>query len=699
MDAVLPKGPSKPDKNTQDRLDRGRARMREDVPRRNECLKFWRGDQYIYRDDKGLLINQATITLASGGGKPRHRVRTTRNLIKDIVAHEVAAGTTRVPTYEITPSTSEPEDIDAARISQKVAFYGYDKWNLRSVTRSAVTYAVVADEAFVWPFWDSSVGPYIDDGEGGTIGQGEVGVRIFGANEVYWEPGMKFDESRWHAVEQARPIEEVQEMEGYNGGKLQPDATAADDDGIQREKIKKQARLVLVTEYLERPSKKHQKGRWLTIANGKIIRDERPFPCQDQKGNALDEPALHMLSYFTDPDNDRDMGLVRDLLDAQRTINDATNKRLEWKNLALNPQVVIQNGEFKQQLTDEPGAVFHAVGSGQITWREVPQIPGDLQAIKDDAIADMARMAAQNDIPTNIESGKAIATLLEKDASRRADFLGNLAEWHSRLMRHCLYLVQRHYTEERQLKINGKRGPSMLSNFKGAQLRGQADVTVLPGSIAPRTRESITAQVMAFADRGWISPYAAMAAINGGTAESLVDAYEADVGRANQIIQKIQDKTFWLTPERPPFGGEDPGWEVPPEGPIDEMGQPMLDEMGQPIITKPGIRATTIPGWIPRPFDNEVVHIDVFSTWMKTPDFDALEDAQVAAANAYYSYLLDLQAKKAQREAEMQAMEAEQLGMENASKPQDKGMPDQRGGGSEAQIFGARYEAGSTQPF
>lgn len=80
-----------------EKMKRGRARMREDSAQRNECLKFWRGDQYVYRGDDGMLVSQSTITLTNGTGKPRHRVRTTRNLIVDIVAHEVSAATQRVP--------------------------------------------------------------------------------------------------------------------------------------------------------------------------------------------------------------------------------------------------------------------------------------------------------------------------------------------------------------------------------------------------------------------------------------------------------------------------------------------------------------------------------------------------------------------------------------------------------------------------
>lgn len=704
---AVPDDPTLIPNGVDDRIKRGRARMREGAAKRNECLRFWRGDQYVYRSQRGILVNQATLTEASGGGKPRHRVRTTRNLILDIVAHEVSGLTQRIPNYEINPSTSEPEDYAAAALAGKVARYGYDKWRLRRVSESVVTYGVVASEGFAWPFWDTSVGPYVEmqdeNGEVVVVGEGEVGVRIFGPNEVTWEPGLNFDESRWHTVEQARSLESVKAMEGFLGVELKPDATPDDEDGIHREKISEHSKLILVTEYLERPSPQNPTGRWLTIANGKQIVPERPYPCQDHEGNVIDEPVLHKWSYITDPDSDRDQGLVSHLIDAQRTINDCTNKQLEWKNLAINPQVIIRNGEFKQELTDEPGAVYHAVGSGEITWRPVPPIPGELEALKGSAINDMARIAAQNDIPSQVESGKGIQALIEKDTSRRATPVANLAEFHSRLMRHCLYLVQRHYTEERTLSIQGKRGPRLERGFRGAKLRGQVDVTVLPGSIEPRTRSQVTQLVLAYADRGWVGPDDAMTAIDNGSAEALVERIQLDEGRANEIIQSIEDETFMEQAPRPVFPDEDAGFEVEPEYVTDPAtGEPIIDQMtGEPMVAVPGIPATEVPGWMPRPFDRVPVHKAVFEDFMKSQEWSLLNDDQKTATMTYYSELLNIEARQAAKEQAMMAQQAMDLGAANAARPTDKGMPDQPGGtkSQTGEIFGPRYEAGSTQTF
>lgn len=610
---------------TEDRIRRARDRAKLLSRKRQECFEFWRGNQYVFVNDENYLVKQSTVTSANGRGKPAHRVRTVRNLIIDVVAHEVSAATQRVPSYQVGPTTSDPQDVSAAHLAEKIALYGYDKWNVRQAIVKLVTQAVVGDEGFVWAYWDPSKGPPVDAEQG--IGQGEICFHVFGANEVFWEPGVRFEDSPFHVIEQARPVDEVLGMPGYIGGPLKPDATS--DDTLASNKDRQSEKLVMVTEYLERPTIKAPNGRWLTIAGGKTILPPANYPGE------TDDPVLHKLAYFVDPDNDRDMGLVRHLIDAQRIYNVATNKQTEWMNLALNPQVIMSNMTLKERLTDEPGAVYTAWGSGSVTWRPVPPIPPELSRIKEEAQNDIARIAAQNNIPNQVDSGKGIQALVEKDANRRQDFIASLADVHGRLMRTCLYLVQQHYTEKRLIGLRGEFGWEPVRDFLGSQLRDQTDVYVLPDSIEPRTREAIQAKVLAFADRGWISPEAAMAAINGGTAESLVEDYERDVAWQNYEIQLIR---------------------------------------GFPVSTN---------GQVPkaRSFDNHKVHLQVLHSWMKTSDFAMAAPSVQEAATIHEEMHQQMEADAQAQAMAAQTAQAEQQGMTNAARPQGaKASPTMPGG-------------------
>lgn len=584
-----------------------RAQSSENV-RVNEAWEFFRGNHYVYRSDENYLVQQS-VTTSPQGGKPAHRVRTSHNLIFDSVMHEVSNSTQRIPSYQVVPSTSDAEDIQAAAVSEKVALYGHDKWRFQERFALAVQHAVVAGEGFLWPFFDNTVGPVIDPEEG--LHEGEVAVRVYGKNQVAWEPGVRFEDSKWHVLIQARPVDSIP-------GKVAADAQ--NQEILGKAQKGQDTKLALVYDYLERPSDKTPDGRWITFVNGTVL-GVKAYPCKD-----LGRPVLHKISYSLDADNDRDLGLVPQLLDAMRTYNDCWNKQVEWKNLALNPQVILLNVVMDQRLTDEPGKVYTAYGSGSIEWRPVPPVPPELEQMKQSAQAEIARIAAQNDIPAQVEAGKAIQALIERDNTRRSEFIARLATTYSSVMRHCLYLVQQHYTEPRLLKLHGRFGWDAVADFKGSDLRDQIDVRVMPDSIEPRTKQAVEQRVMTYAQMGWIDPKQAISAIEAGTAEHLLDDYEMDVSWAQHCIRQIRGMESGVT------------------------------------------RPEDIPQ--ARPFDNFPVLIRELTTWMKSGDFNMLGPGPKEAANLFLQQLEALKAQKEMADAQAQQAMAQGLGMANAARPQ-----------------------------
>jgi hypothetical protein len=76
------------------------------------------------------------------------------------------------------------------------------------------------------------------------------------------------------------------------------------------------------------------------------------------------------------------MGLVEHLLDSQRTINDCTNKQLEWKNHALIPQLLAPVGSIRTKRTDKPGAIIEYIPiNGAVPeWQPIPPVPSELSS-------------------------------------------------------------------------------------------------------------------------------------------------------------------------------------------------------------------------------------------------------------------------------------------------------------------------------
>lgn len=676
--AILPPGTDIP-KEVNDKLYRGRERMLQGSAKRNEYLEFWRNNHYAYVDEKNVLQFQATTTSVRGTGKQPWRQRRTVNLIFDAVEHQVSSATQRVPSYGVAPSTVDQEDASAADLAEKIALYGHDKWQIRQLAVGATRLAVVAEEAFAWPYWDSSVGPFI---QGENVGLGEVKIKLFSGNQTYWEPGVPFDESRWYCVEYAKTPDEVMEMEGYLGGTLVPDSDAL---SVARKGTDsaKQTRTVLVKEYLERPCPKYPDGRWLTIANDRQILEERGYPYIDGQGNAVDEPVLHRLVYCDDPDSDRGVGLVRHLVDAQRMYNWARSKMMEYAQLGLVPQSFAPPGFMrKQRISDEPGRHYEVNGdpNTMLRWRDNISMPGELFQMLELAEQEIGRLSAQNAIPSQVEAGKAIQALIERDQTRGAQFLNNLADWYSSVMRHCLMLVQGHYTEDRVVKIKGSFGWETVADFLGADLRGQADVRVTPASIEPRTREQVEQKVYLAMQSGWIPPEQGLHALQTGQADDLVKGVDLAIGRIHRVIQLIKkgpealfSAPTRITSETEPAtipGPVDPATGMPTAAPNPNAGLPVTDpQTGLPRQD---------PIWMPQEWDNLGIWKSEMQSWFQTEEAEHLEPPIQDAANQVYQAILMVEARQQQRAAMQQEMTAQSLGMNNAAKPQGPPpLPDQ----------------------
>jgi len=654
------------------RIKRGKARLQQLRPRREEAVKFANGKHYVFLSEDGLkLRNQATVSVLQGGKKSDHRVRRSHDLLGPMIQSKVSAATQRIPGYEVNPSTNDPEDYTAAQIAKKIAYAGYELWRIKRAFQKLVWNALVTEEGFIMAYWDSSVGPYVDVSEEGSenpehIGIGDVRIGVWDGREVMWEPGVDFEESRWWAIEHARPKDAVEAEPEFIGGKLPSDAQIPESRGGDED-----GNLCLITEYLERPSPMHPQGRRLFLAAGKQIFPEEGYPLTNSKGVVVDEPCIHRLGYTVNPASDRDKGLVRSLIDSMRTYDFAQNKIAEYAQLGLIPKMVAPIGAFRTPQTDSPGDREEydptMLMGGKVDWAPQLGIPEELFRLREEALNELRYIAHDEEIPTQVSASSSVQALLQRNQIAWEDLVANEAEIHSRVMRDCLTLVQQRYTEDRMLKFKGRTGWSPIEDFKGADLRDQTDVRVQPGSLQPFTRQAIEQRIQNIAQMfpGYFPPEVLLSAMNNGNAEGLLEGYEEDVGRINYIINQIRSGAFDQMGMRPVWPGEEAGFELNVD-----TGEPETNEFGEPQIE------TEVPAWMPRPgVDSIKVWSAVLANWAKSDEFAQIDRQAQEAAMQVFGALRDLEMKEAQREQALQTSMAEQQGMNNAARPQAKQAP------------------------
>jgi hypothetical protein len=345
-------------------------------------------------------------------------------------------------------------------------------------------------------------------------------------------------------------------------------------------------------------------------------------------------PCIHRMPWIQRENRDRSLGIGELAIDIQRSINRIVNQLVTWRNLVLNPQLVAPQGSVKTVVTDEPGKVIEYRGPREPRWREIQEIPVSLFKDLEQAYADMDFVVGGSPaLPPGVESGAGIQGVNEREQSFRAQVIANLATFYSSFGRHLLCLVKQHYTEERLLVVNGRFGVDMIADFLGSSLGEEdfADVRVSEASITPRTRAEMEAKIMMFADKQWIPPQMAMAALQGGTADAILDRFERDEAKAHRHIAQLI-----------------------------AIGQGKLD-----------------PDMVPAagPQDNHAVQADVIKEWMKTVDFEEQHEVVQILAFALIGQHELMEAGQLDKEAARSQMRAVAQGMGNAAKPQDNGAP------------------------
>lgn len=666
------------------RLKRGREGLKEGgvQARRLLGIEFANNNHFSELSKDGTRItNLDTTAVAQGGEKPDHRVRRSHDIISPMLQRKNSAATQREPDWESLAATSDPEDYAASRIALRLARAGYSLWGFPAAELKALWWAEVTEEAFGRAHWNANVGPFIDvsqhpkadyvDPETGERpyagqtdpdnpiwrGRGEIELTIYSGLEVLWEPGVDFEKSRWYAVEHARSLEELEAEPNFikvAGEKLQADASTS-MDGRQTAREKKGSNLVIVTEYFERPSPKYPKGRWGTYANGRKVLPDDDYPLKDGKGNVVDRPCLRRLIYDIDGSSDRAKGLVQKVIDEVRSYDQAINKQAEYSQIGLVAQVLAAEGVLLTDPTDEPGLVLEydrSLANGEKPeWRENIDFPDELFEMEERARRRFSEISFDEDIPPQVESGKAIGQVTELNRTAWGKFLNDFDTFRSELMSDCLVLAQRHYGADRLLKFRGTTGWEPVGDFEGADLRDQTDVRVRQTATQMLTRAQIEQRIMQLTQSfpNVFPPEVVIEALNSANPEKLIQGYEEDVGRAHRLIQQLRDGSFWNQPLRPALPGEEP---------LEELG-------GRPMV----------PGWLPRPFDSLPVLKATLENWMKTDDWDRGERRMKDASLFVYQKLLDLEAQQAQRETEEQEALAEEQGMANATREPEKPMP------------------------
>jgi len=598
------------------RVDRAETAMKSFEPRWREALSFFDNEQYV--EVSAVTGELDRLERREGGSKPRHRSRLTRNRYTAKITEEMALLQSRVPAYECQPVNGDPEPVAAARLGDKALMSMHDTLNLEGVTQELLVYASNCSQAFSFPYWNGYEGTVLDVNHetGAVTATGCMEIAVLAPWEVLYDGGTQFEKSGFWCIKRARPVEEVREEFGLKEHELKPDAV-----GLPGERGEASRDLVFVYEWLRRPFEGNAQGEWLCWANNRQLQEQQAYP-----GGSEDE-VLHELAWIRRPHRHRPLGAGEQMVDIQRTFNRTINQIAAWQTLVLNPKILAAKGQLLNDPTDKAGEVieFRPMGTIEPKWQTLPDIPLGLFAQLDRCIADFEEICGRITENQDTNSASHVQALNEREMSRRSLVIKNLTKWYASQGLHLLRLAKEYWTDSQILALQGRFGVSLIEGFKGSQLEGIAQVRVSESSLTPRTRASQEAKIMQYAQMGWIEPHQAMAALNAGTAEAIIDEYELDIARQHEEIEEMLKMGEVPLPDAiGPLVGSDP-----------EAAHKLLEQ--HLVEQAPPVEE----------FDNHAIHLDILRQYMKTSDWRQQSDAVKGILRSHY--MLHEQALKGQQ--------------------------------------------------
>lgn len=202
-----------------------------------------------------------------------------------------------------------------------------------------------------------------------------------------------------------------------------------------------------------------------------------------------------------------------DLIPLQKEYNRTRSQIIEAKNKMSKPQLVAARGSINpNNITSEPGLIiFYTPGFNPPTPIPLSPLPQYVIEEQDRIQRDMDDISSQHEItkgrtPPGVTAATAISYLQEEDDSKLSSTISSLEEGVEKVGRHMLSHVQQFWDAQRQIRVVGDNGQWETYTFTKANINGNTDFRVEAGSATPRSRAAKQAFIMEMMEKQYIPP-------------------------------------------------------------------------------------------------------------------------------------------------------------------------------------------------
>lgn len=502
---------------------------------------------------------------------PRNRIH--ENVLLPACQKRAARMCKSPPKYEVAPESMDEEDKEAARLGADVIDGVFDRQKMLQKRVVLSMWLQQCGHAYVGVCFDDSLGGDLRDPESGNFlgKEGDIRLDVASAFECFADPLAKnWDEVKKFARCKVRKLDYFRNR--YERGDLVKEegvwllsqqyemrintmSTAGPASSGTAEQMKGAA---IEISYYEAPSSGYPMGRHVIAANGVLLKNDE-LPVGEIPYAKFDDILIAGKFYSDTP--------VTHARPLQDQYNRTLQKCAEWTNRLLAGKFIAAKGHglIQEALNNQSGEVVEydeIPGMPPPTAMNIPVIPQYAYTEREElkkAIYDIFNLSevSRGQLPSASIPAVGINLLLEQDETTMGFEIEQHEHAWARVGMLVLKYVDKYFITPRKLKTRGKNMEYQVTEYSGAQLRGNFDVTVKRGSTVPNSKVLKRQEIMNLYQSGLYGNVQdpaviqrVMADMEYGDVNDAWKKYHLDMGQINRTIKMLEQGQQPLVDEK-----------------------------------------------------------------------------------------------------------------------------------------------------
>ena len=408
--------------------------------------------------------------------------RNVYNHIAPVIDTRVSKLIRGCPVLSVRAQGEEESDVKSARLASALLKSAYSRVNVNEIVSKATMWSEVCGSSFYFVGWNNDGGKYLGEHENTPVYEGDVFIEAVSPFEIFPDSLCAEDVSKCASIIRARAVRtsDVEAKYGVTltGGDIgvfslaTPNKTFGGGTEVLHDSV-------IVIEKFERPSEEYPNGRYVVVADNKILHyGELPFvngvegrrtlPFIQQ--NSIDKAG----AFFG-------ASIIERLIPIQRAYNAVKNRKQEFLNRLTMGVVSVEDGSVDvDDLAEEglsPGKiVVYRQGSRPPSLIGTGNIPSELIYEEERLlnefilISGVSEFSRTSSVDSNISSGVALQLLIDQEEMRMSATGENLKRAVKEMGRHMIRLFKQFATDTRLLRVAGESGKVEVYYFNSSDL-------------------------------------------------------------------------------------------------------------------------------------------------------------------------------------------------------------------------------------